>query len=820
MQNDTSADVRKSCLNQVEKTIHTNIYVFERAKDTSDTVRKLLFEKILPKYKVQDILFQAKEKLLTYGLKDRVDAVREAATNWFTVSWYEDCENDIIKLLQELNVLHSEIAETAVKAFLETMDMEDMKSRFQFTKDHFDNLTPEYALLIRVFHEFCIDKGIIDSVSTSFPDLPDLASLIKTFFDERKSLQYLYHLYNNGLPDTEGEHIAKDDLHDETYYDFIVVQLLMIASGYDYSDDFGRGQMLATLKLILREGIWLSDSIAQYLLVCLRKLSISERDFTQVIIVEIINDMIHPETLEDANDLVNTQVNPLGNSHPDGDCGEDANEDDDEDEADDFDPELLASMSPEELLRRNEIEKAERLARENEEAQRQEEDHILQMGAAQLVSALFIVKHMLQLVEESLANNQFVSSLLDSLISPAVKRRESEVRLLAVTCMGLCCMLDEKLAKSNLYLFHVISTKSDSEKLKTAGLKIICDLLTAHGSSIMSDETSSEPETDSMIVDVNQTVCAFDISKLFYTALNNYESPQLQVIACEAIMKLFLCGSIDDDELFEAILVNYFGNKIDRNEAMKQCLTFCIPAYAFSSVDHQGRLVRVVADTVFRIFEDRYLVYEELDKKKLIDQQNRKNKKKKEESDDLMIKREKPFKDTESGILDQIADWTNPGNVCHKDDDDSLRNPSHANLALQLLSYCSQIHPTSGRKNFVKAVFRILPELSFGTAVGYEKLKEINEVLKSDVLFYGELSEALKFASCQKNYNRFLNHVKHCLFEASSQHGTTTDSTNIQQEAAEITSTVLAIASQPVADSDMALNHDSNDSDTDRLHDP
>ncbi|GMG20890.1 unnamed protein product [Ambrosiozyma monospora] len=831
MQNDTSAEVRKSCLNQVEKTIHTNIYIFERAKDTSDTVRKLLFEKILPKYKVQDIPFQAKEKLLTYGLKDRVDAVREVAIKWLTVSWYQDCENNITKLLQELNVLHSEIAETAVKTFLETMDIEDMKTRFQFTEDHIENLTPEHALLIRVFHEFCIDKGVIDSVNTLFPDIPDLASLIKKFFDERRSLQYLYHLYNNGLPNVDGEYICKDDLYDETYYDFIIVQLLKIACGYDYSDDFGRGQMLATLKVILREDTWLSESIAQYLLACLRKLTINERDFTQVIIVEIINDMVHPETLENTNDLVNTQSNPVGNSHTDdgllGENEEEEEDNDDDEDVDDFNPELLASMTPEELLRHSELEKAKRMVREKENAQKQEEDHVLKMGAAQLASALIIVKRMLELVEESLAGNQFVSSLLDSLISPAVKRRESEIRLLAVSCMGLCCMLDEKLAKSNLYLFHVISTKSDSEKLKIAGLKIISDLLTAHGSSIMSEEASRQSDVDSMVVDVNQTVCAFDISKLFYAALNSYESPQLQVIACEAIMKMFLCQSIDDDELFEAILINYFGSKIDQNEAMKQCLTFCIPAYAFSSVDHQGRLVRIVADTIFRIFEDRYLVYEELDKKRLIDQQSRKNKRKKEESDDLMIKREKPFKDTENGILDQIAEWTNPGNVCHKDDDASSCNPSHAKLALQLLSYCSRIHPTSGRKNFVKAVFRILPELSFGAAVGYETLNEIQKVLESDALFYGELSEALKFASCQKNYTKFLNYVKQCLSETSSQqeaaeetHDTTTDSTNTQQQdinATTYTSIVPVPTFEPVAEPDTASNGNNDDSDTDSL---
>ncbi|GMG19289.1 unnamed protein product [Ambrosiozyma monospora] len=700
MQNDSNAEVRRACITQIEKTKHTKFQIFERARDINPINRKIVYSKVLPEYPLKEIEPVARQKLLSWGLKDRDENVRKAASKWFTDTWFKQCNNSVLQLLTELDVLDSDIADVAVRTFLDSIKD---PSTLEFKEEHFNSLTPEYALLIRIFFEFCNDNDMANIIDNSFPVASTFADMIENYTHKQLDLAKKYQLVENNLPDEDGKMISVDDLDDERYYDFIVIQLLKIAVDYDYSDGFGRNKMMTVLRNALEKEAALNNPlITEYLLKCLRNLSINERDFSQMI-VELINDL--KDTAYDAKHPPQEQTSKLDKS-------DDEDEDDDDDDDDDSFYDARTELSRTSVLSAN---------RSMEHELKQVEE----LEPEVIINCLNLAQRMLQLIKDPLKDNMYILSLLDSLIHPSVRRSETEIRILGVKCLGLCCVLDRELAGKSMFLFGVIISKSESDDLAVTGLKGISDLLAVHGVSIL--ETGEENSVDSVA-----------IAKLFYRALRDYSRKEVQAAAGEAIFKLFLCGVINDDELYETTLLTYFNPKIEENEALKQCFSFCIPAYSFSRASHQQRVVRIVCDTLYRTFDS---------------MENA------EDNTDAL---------SPKSILDQLLYWTDPYNIINRDDEDSKFSPEHADVALQLLDYLSRVSPTRENKEFIKAVFKVLPDLHFSEYVGLEKLREISLALENDEILGGELDEGLKMTNCQKSYDKFISYVDFCIEKAES----------------------------------------------------
>ncbi|GME73432.1 unnamed protein product [Ambrosiozyma monospora] len=695
MQNDSNAEVRRACITQIEKTKHTKFQIFERARDINPINRKIVYSKVLPEYPLEEIEPVARQKLLSWGLKDRDENVRKAAAKWFTDTWFKQCNNSVLQLLTELDVLDSEIADVAVRTFLNSIKD---PSTLEFKEEHFNSLTPEYALLIRIFFEFCNDNNMSNIIDNSFPVASTFADMIENYTHKQLELAKKYYLVENNLPDEDGKMISVDDLEDERYYDFIVIQMLKIAVDYDYSDGFGRNKMMTVLRNALEKEAALNNPlITEYLLKCLRNLSINERDFSQMI-VELINDL--KDTAYEAKHPPQEKTSKLDES------------DDDDDDDDDSFYDARTELSRTSVLSAN---------RSMEHELKQVEE----LEPEVIINCLNLAQRMLQLIKDPLKDNMYILSLLDSLIHPSVRRSETEIRILGVKCLGLCCVLDRELAGKSMFLFGVIISKSESDDLTVTGLKGISDLLAVHGVSIL--ETGEENSVDSVAV-----------AKLFYRALRDHSRKEVQAAAGEAIFKLFLCGVINDDELYETTLLTYFNPKIEENEALKQCFSFCIPAYSFSRASHQQRVVRIVCDTLYRTF-------------------------------DAM----ENFEDhtgalSPKSILDQLLYWTDPYNIINRDDEDSKFAPEHADVALQLLDYLSRVSPTRENKEFIRAVFRVLPNLHFSEYVGLEKLREISTALENDEILGGELEEGLRMTNSQKSYEKFISYVDFCIEKAES----------------------------------------------------
>lgn len=696
MQNDPKPEVRRACLRQLEKSEFTNSYLFERARDVNPINRRMVFSHLLPAYgDFRTISSTDRNKLLAWGLRDREENVRKAAVKWLTDSWLPTVNNDILEFVERLKVTSSEVADIALRALLDSKPQ--IAPKLTFNKEVLENLTSEYALLLRVFFQYCNDNQQEDLLDTNFTEAAQFADVLKLYFDRRRSNLQNIEEHKQEL-EMDPSKVEEYGIVDPEEYDYVILQLLLVASEYDYHDEFGRSKMLNVLRSILSED-GLSEKVIDVLIQCISKLSINERDFSQII-VEIIND---------ARDSA-VQQTPIDET-----INSDESEDEDEDEFVDAETSMSRASIRSAKSRQEEIER--------------ETKQVKELPEQTLTECLTMCKRMLELVNGSLKDNMYLESILHALIRPALQRSEVPIRVLALTCMGLCCVLDKDLAVRNMFLCGVFITKSDNDELIMAGLKVIADLLAVHGVSILDQ-------------DVEGSIDAMAVAKLFYRTLRDSSRKEVQAVSGEALYKLFLSGIINDDELFETTLLAYFNPTINDNEALKQCLSFCIPVYAFSHPAHQEQVSRVVSDTLWRLFDG----WDEMEE---------------EANDQKMISPQK--------IVEQLVYWTDPYRVVNRDPEEAEKSSIQVDVAVQLLKVLTKMDNANENKSFIKAIFSVLPKLTFTEDAGATKLDQLYDLLESDELLQGELEEALHSAHNRNSFERFREYVEVCLAKAKGE---------------------------------------------------
>lgn len=768
MQNDLNAEVRRACLKHIEKNRYTEPFIVERARDVDTVNRRTLYTKILPTYSsVTEISSANRNKLLEWGLRDRDESVRNACANWLTNTWMSNANNNIMEFLDQLNVTESEIADTAVRVLLNRNT--EIVNTFEFSKEFYDNLTPSLALLLRVTYEYCHDNQKEDVIDRLYPEAAEFAVLFEKFFVERTD--NLQKISENREKLENDPNIVKElEIVDPDDYDYIVKQLLMIAVDYDYSDEFGRNKMYSILRSTLANNT-ITEPLLPLLMECLRKLAVNERDFCQMT-VEIINDLkdnayeklMQEKKMEETQrrreseeqrkrrkrrygneeeeegdkgeedlDKGNHEVSDLNERvakllNDDGDISDEQDSDDDSDEY----HSAVNEMSRQSIIEAN-------------KSRQEEIDQVSALPPQVLTDCLTITKCMLQLVFSPLRENMLLISLLDNFIVPCVNERsEVEVRELALICHGLCGLLDKEVAVSTMVVAGIFVTRSDYESFVVTGLKVIGDLLTIHGISILQSE--SQISIDSMAV-----------AKVFYRTLKDQSKPEAQTTVAITLFKLFLCGVITDDELFETTLLAYFNPKVNNNPSLKQCLTFCIPTYAFSHQDHQELIANIVYDTISRIYKD----WPEIQR---LNQENE-------------IK--KPI--TANFIIESLLYWTDPYNLAMVDEEEMEKSSNHLDVGIQFMKllrnfdYNNKLHRT-----LYKPILRALSKLTFTSKADLTKLRKFSQCFDDETLCQGDLDEVLKGdAICKTNFLKSHTYVQDCLRDAEARAEANADTDDI-----------------------------------------
>ncbi|KAL9114657.1 MAG: hypothetical protein Q9227_001335 [Pyrenula ochraceoflavens] len=592
LQNDISAEVRRSLLLNLPLTPATLPFLLERARDLDAPTRRALYARLLPTLgDFRHLSLSMREKLLRWGLRDRDENVRKAAGRLFRERWIEDCAGPqdeeaeeakkqessppktsaLLELLERVDIINSGvengIALEAMKNFWEGRP--DYLDAVIFDDEFFNNLTPESAFIARSFNDFCQQEiryqGIIEE------KMPEVTKL-----------GYYLQKYINILLEAIAKAAHSDEGNEEetVELEFVVEQLLHIALTLDYSDEIGRRRMFS----LLREALSMADlpeEVTRLTIEALRLVcgvdAAGEREFCAIVLEAIAE--VHDNILSDPEEGNESFVSAQSEV------------------ADEGTPTHKSSS------------KTSKSGQTDSTMSSPEQDSKAVQEIMINMKCLHIAQCMLQNVDGNLQQNISLVTMLNNLVVPAVRSHEAPIRERGILCLGLCCLLDRTLAEENTTLFIHCFTKGH-ESLQATSLQILCDILTTHPTLLSATEP---PSTDASQATESSPVAAPQVAsyqkpllKSFHRALKPTSPPTVQSAAATSLSKLLLTSRLNIppsslNALLQALLVCFFSPQTASNPALRQALAYFLPVYAHSRLENCERMAKVAVGTIHAV---------------------------------------------------------------------------------------------------------------------------------------------------------------------------------------------------------------------------
>ncbi|KAH6603438.1 condensin complex subunit 3 [Trichoderma cornu-damae] len=551
LQNDSSADVRRSLLVNLPILPNTLPYLLERARDQDAATRRAVYSRLLPALgDFRHLSLSMREKLLRWGLRDRDENVRKAAGRLFRERWIADCAGvapqeeappnfeGLLELLERIDVINTGVengvALEAMKGFWDGRP--DYREALILDDQFWETLSAESSFMARSFNDFCRSEGNGRYESLVEEKLPEVTKL--AFFLERYLKVLVDAVKRVAQPDAEdGEE------EDTVEQEFIIEQMLHIALSLDYSDEVGRRKMFTLLRQSLAipelpdEATRLTMEVLRY--ICAPDAS-GEREFCSVVLEAVadVHDTIVDLPGEDDESFVSAKSEMMSRETT---------------------PALESARGkPEELSEDEAHEKAVR-------------EIVVNM------KCLHIVQCMLTHVAGNLKDNTDLVSMLNNLVVPAVRSHEAPVRERGLVCLGLCALLDRSLAEENLGLFIHFFTKGHTA-LQITALHILTDILNVHGAQLLSTTPA--------------------VLKVYVKAVKGGgRSSEVQAAATIAASKLLLGRVVSDEEaceeLLKSLVIAYFDPASSANQTVRQALNYFLPVFCFSRSENQDLMRRV-----------------------------------------------------------------------------------------------------------------------------------------------------------------------------------------------------------------------------------
>ena len=572
LQNDPSADVRRSLLVNLPILPATLPFLLERARDQDAATRRAVYSRLLPALgDFRHLSLSMREKLLRWGLRDRDENVRKAAGRLFRERWIEDCAGTpppaetgqpaevsppnldaLLELLERIDVVNSGgengVALEAMRGFWEGRP--DYREAMFFDDAFFETLSAESVFVVRTFNDFCRSEGDGKFESLIEEKLPEVTKV--AFYLER----YIKVLID-AVKRAEEQEVVDDeeDEEDTAEQEFIVEQLLHIALTLDYSDEVGRRKMFALLRQTLSIAE-LPEEVTKLTVAVLRDIcapdAAGEKEFCSIVLEAVAD--VHDTIVDDLPDDNDDESFHSARSEVSGDST----------------PTKRGKAKTPELS-------------EEEAAKKAIREIMINM------KCLHIVQCMLSNVLGDLQQNDHLVAMLNNLVVPAVRSHEAPVRERGLVCLGLCSLLDRSLAEENLTLFMHFFSKGHTA-LQITALHILTDILNVHGAQLL----SSNPT----------------LLKVYIKALRSgAKHPEVQAAATVAASKLLLGRVVSDRdvsaELLKTLVIAHFEPASAGNQSVRQALNYFLPVFCFSRAENQDLMRAVALDALHTLYNVR-----------------------------------------------------------------------------------------------------------------------------------------------------------------------------------------------------------------------
>ncbi|KAG8985209.1 hypothetical protein FRB93_006052 [Tulasnella sp. JGI-2019a] len=537
LQYDPAPDVRRAALLNITATKDSLEAILSRTRDQDTTIRKILYAHVLsalphPKF----LSIAQREEVVKNGLKDREPSVRAAAGR-LVGTWVDLLGGGLEELLTMFDLIGSEevAQEALISAFVTRPDLFDAVT---FDDTYWAQLTPERAFLARVFVDHCIAEKDETRLETALPVVTSLAFRIQHYYNAMVELDKQFEAEEGGT-DSDGQ-AEREEQHSSMV--LIIAQMLKVAGNLDYSDEIGRRKMFALVREMISLET-LPEGLVARCLDVLRKLSSSERDLIRLIV----------EVIQELRDLTREEELEVERAP-----GDESQFGDDQTESGRRPPAVAGQprqLTPETQARAEAID----------------------------LRCLALCIGMLERVNSTLQDNSVLHGLLPELIIPSVRSKDPLLRERGLMSLGLCCLIDKKIALNSFTLF-VQQAQVATEEIKKRVMETIFDLLMVYESEFFKADSHME---DLLLQMLDQ------------------DSAEVQAIACEGVAKLMLSGIVSDSNLLRSLIILYLIPETEDNLALRQCLSYFFPVYCYSSSINQRRMQTVLLQTYWRLREHR-----------------------------------------------------------------------------------------------------------------------------------------------------------------------------------------------------------------------
>ncbi|KAF2841202.1 ARM repeat-containing protein [Patellaria atrata CBS 101060] len=598
LQNDPSADVRRSLLLNLPFTPSTLPFLLERARDFDPATRRALYARLLPALgDFRHLSLTHREKLLRWGLRDRDENVRKATARLFRERWIEDCAglkeaaeecanpgpqvskpslDALLELLERIDVVNSGVeggvAFEAMKQFWDGRP--DYCDYVSFPDSFWDELTPEGIFIARTFNDYC-RQG----------ENTKLQGMVEDKMPEVTKFAYLLQKHLNVLIEDVRKVALQEDVEveeDTVQQEFCVEQLLHIALTLDYSDEVGRRMMFSVMReaLAIAE---LPEECTKLAVEVLRTVcgsnAAGEREFCGIVL----------EAVAEVHDTI---------------IGEEPSQL--EEEGDDSFHSAQSELSEDLTLTKEKRSKKSKSDVDESEYEAIDEEKAIREIMVNM-KCLHIAQCMLQNVSCDLEANSHLVTMLNNLVVPAVRSQEAPIRERGLLCLGLCCLLSKNLAEENLSLFLHCFTKGH-DALQMIALQIISDILSQHPSLLSpipsSNLTTTTAQDTTETASEQPSPFLKPITKSLLRALRS-SSPSVSLTATTALAKLMLLNILRDPDVLASILkhitIAFFSPETAENPGVRQALSYFLPVYCHSRRQNAEAMARVAVQVVISV---------------------------------------------------------------------------------------------------------------------------------------------------------------------------------------------------------------------------
>lgn len=475
MQHDPSPEVRRNAVLNIPLEQEALPFVLERARDSDSATRRRVYTYVLPSFiDFRFLSMPIREKILRWGMQDRDEMVRKAAAKLFREHWLQDCINTpsanpktsceqtsenrdtdqqppdtesdhpaaakkqpkipppdipaLLELLYRVDVTHNDDSGWTHEVMAAFWDgRPDYRAHIRFDEDFWDDLTTESIFAARTLNDYCRlskDAALLSELEDKMPVLTkftfildrEVQSLIECQKEIRqKEIQF-------GGPDGHVDPEVAALAHSKT---FIVEQMLAIALTLDFSDDYGRRNMLTLVRDSLAV-LELPAPVTKMMVDILRLLSTSEADFTRL-------------CLEAITDIRDSLLDPDAEKEQ---TSED--EDDDDDDDDDVEASFHSAVSAQSDPRQ--AKPVSKTMKDSDGDTSMEDDEQEQKNLEKImveVKCLEISQCLLENLQCEVDRNPSLIDLLNERIVPAVRSTEAVIRTRGIEALGLCVLLTE-----------------------------------------------------------------------------------------------------------------------------------------------------------------------------------------------------------------------------------------------------------------------------------------------------------------------------------------------------------------------------------------